>query len=115
GFMMAISSFKLRCAILGFLIAVQPITADSPLKKEETILSRFTGGELFEATERENRDKFLKDCGLSLPQVVKAFGECKITLVNSRPGGKEAGFDDLSVKVEGKTAIVLKDARKKDV
>jgi hypothetical protein len=125
GLTMTNSNLKCPSALCFILVGVflaPSISAEAPpspdTKKVPATLCRFTLGAIFEAEDKENRDRFLKDCALDLKQVVKALDECKVILA-TRPWARVAGNlekdADLELVVKGKQSFVLKDARKKDI
>jgi len=122
---LAVSDLKLLsvlCCLLVAAVSSPSIIAEAPTppdaKKAPSTLCRFTLGAVFETSDQKNRDGFLKNCELDLKQVVKAFDECKLTVVKKRAGqaeGKQQKDEDLELVVEGKQTFVLKDANKTDI
>jgi hypothetical protein len=121
---MPISRARLPVA-LSFLLLVAMVVsalhakAPAPeVKKDPATICSFTLGQLFQKTDKENRDRFLKECALDLGQVVKAFDECKVTVVRKkvvREDGKEELNNDLELVVKGKQKFVLQDANNMEV
>ncbi len=118
---------KIAAALCRFFFAAAVAYASSAVgapdgtdaKNAQRPVCRFTLGAIFEASDHENRDLFLKDCQLHLKQVVKALDECKLTVVQNKAAPKSGQqsnhFRDLELLVEGKKAFVLKDKTGKDI
>ena len=120
---MTVSDLKLPSILFCHLMAAvstPSIIAETPdarkAKKAPSMLCRLTLGAVFQTSNQENRDRFLKECALDLKQVVKAFDDCKLTVVKkrvARADGKPGKQEDLDLVVEGKQRFLFKDANKK--
>ena len=124
---MATSTLKRYAAFMCVMILVASaswLMADDQkpvaVKDEPPVVCRLSFGDIFKAMNEKQQARFVKECGLELKQVVKAFDECKVVVAIKQRGqatdkAKRAADGDLELTAKGKREFVLKDASKEDV